>query len=332
MQVICPQCATRLQLSAPKLPDHPFTIKCPKCHQGITVSPATEASQPAPMETLSTSDPLDLSDDSTPKKIASPEPVPPVVPPPMPVSAAPESSLPSTPQAHVPPPPTMPQTKEILSPTLRSSDVRPASDLPLAEANLATGWTNSMPSPTVSDDSNTLFTGQVANRDILQALTTLLSANGMATPTARLEQHRRRSVVTCLANQEDTKKVEAVLNGKDYEVIAASSPEQVTSMLQTSHQLDVLLLDPNFYAGQQGGATIMRYLNMLNPARRRRVFVVVTSHSYRTMDMQAAFVHGVNMIVNSGDLESLPQALSKSITDFNDLYRAFNRVNGINAF
>ena len=58
----------------------------------------------------------------------------------------------------------------------------------------------------------------------------------------------------------------------------------------------------------------------------------MTSHSYRTLDMQAAFVHGVNMILNSNDLEALPQALAKSIGDFNELYRAFNQVNGVNAF
>ena len=100
-------------------------------------------------------------------------------------------------------------------------------------------------------------------------------------------------------------------------------------MLQISHQLDMLLLDPNFYAGQQGGATIMRYLNMLNPARRRRVFVVVTSHCYRSMDMQVAFIHGVNLVINSSELDSSATALSKSIQEFNSLYRAFNQVNGV---
>lgn len=128
------------------------------------------------------------------------------------------------------------------------------------------------------------------------------------------------------------RRLRAVLSEQDYDITLADSPEQVTSLLQTSHQLDILLLDPNFHAGQQGGATIMRYLNMLNPARRRRVFVVVLSHTYRTMDMQAAFMHGVNLILNSNDLDTLPQALLKSIGEFNNLYRAFNQVSGINAF
>ncbi|MFN7928520.1 MAG: hypothetical protein U0Y68_11320 [Blastocatellia bacterium] len=53
------------------------------------------------------------------------------------------------------------------------------------------------------------------------------------------------------------RRVQEILGEQDYELTLAASPEQVTSMLQTSHHLDILLLDPNFHAGQQGGATIL---------------------------------------------------------------------------
>ena len=201
-----------------------------------------------------------------------------------------------------------------------------------APADVAIGWTNSMPAPTVEDDSNTLVTAQYPHHDLLQALASLLTSGSLAKPNAPLEQNRRRNVVACLASPEDVGKVEAALHNQTYEVTIASSPEQVISMLQMSHQLDVLLLDPNFHASQQGGATIMRYLNMLNPARRRRVFVVVMSHSYRSLDMQVAFIHGVNLVINSNELDTLPTALSKSIQEFNSLYRAFNEASGANPF
>ncbi len=189
-----------------------------------------------------------------------------------------------------------------------------------------------MPAPTVEDDSNTLVTGHAASQDLLQALVSLLTSGSLAKPSAPLEQNRRRNVVACLANAEDVSTVQAALSDQSYELTIASSPEQVTSMLQMSHQLDVLLLDPNFHSSQQGGATIMRYLNMLNPARRRRVFVVVMSHSYRSLDMQAAFIHGVNLVINTGELDTLPTALSKSIQEFNTLYHAFNEASGASAF
>lgn len=189
-----------------------------------------------------------------------------------------------------------------------------------------------MPAPTVADDSNTLITAQSSQHDLLQALASLLMSGPFPKPNTPLEQKRRRNVVACLASPEDASQVQAVLQDQPYDLTVASSPEQVTAMLQMSHQLDILLLDPNFHAHQHGGATIMRYLNMLNPARRRRVFVVVTSHSYRSLDMQAAFTHGVNLVINSSELETLPTALSKSIQEFNNLYRAFNEASGASPF
>lgn len=276
---------------------------------------------PAPLETNKIEDTRDIEQTEPSASAPLPTPVAPPTPMPAPLPAAAHTEF---------------QAKgveaEAAIATPQSPKQPPPGDLLSAENSTAIGWTNSMPSPTATDEANTLFTGQQTNNDLLQALAALLTKGGIAKSPAQLEQHRRRSVVLCLANLEDTKQVEAALGNTAYEVTIASSPEQVTAMLQTSHLLDILLLDPNFYAGQQGGATIMRYLNMLNPARRRRVFVVVTSHAYRTLDAQAAFAHGVNMILNSNELESLPEALSKSIDDFNNLYRAFNQVSGINAF
>ena len=318
MQVSCPQCATRLQLSAAKLPDHPFTIKCPKCQGDFMVSP-TPVAEDAPFslsENLLDDDPLGLfgeksapaSSDFSPPPCASSNPMPASAPASVPEPAA-QKPLPAAPVAAPPP-----------------------ADWSSAPSEVAVGWTNSMPAPTVEDDSTTLVTAQQPHHDLLQALAALLTSGSLAKPKTSLEQTRRRNVVACLANPEDVSKVQAALQGQAYELTIASSPEQVTSMLQLSHQVDVLLLDPNFHSSQQGGATIMRYLNMLNPARRRRVFVVVTSYSYRSLDMQAAFIHGVNLVINSNELDMLPTALSKSIQEFNNLYRAFNEASGASAF
>ncbi len=366
MQVSCPECSAKLQLSAAKLPDHPFIIKCPKCECGFQVTPEKEeevleifAAPPAPMPapaplapalTAPVQPPLPappvapmpqvqppvappsvpVSASSTPElnpQIEMPTPAPPVLAPPAPMPApapAPALTAPVQPPPASPPPPVQ-------------APIRPVSDLPtsFSPGMAAVGFTNSMPAPTAWDDSNTLVSpaqNQGGHNDLLQALTSLLlSASGSKT-TASLPSARRRFVTSCLTNQESFARVKTILGEQEYYVTAAESPDQVTSLLQSSHQLDILLLDPAFHSEQQGGASIMRYLNMLNPARRRRVFVVVVSQTYKTMDTQAAFSHGVNMIVNSNELEMLPNALAHSIGDFNNLYRAFNVASGIAPF
>jgi CheY-like chemotaxis protein len=289
------------------------------------VAPTTEVSQPTKVEDISDHDPLGLAETDdlanhtqTEQETLSPPPafLPPLLPN---ASASPFSEITAKTD------PTEAAKSQAAIPDSSSNSSAP-------ETNTAIGWTNSMPPLTISNETNTLFTGQMAHQDLLQALSAVLAAGTLAKPAAELKTNRRRSIAVCLANPEDVEVVVKVLGQHDYELTVASSPEEVTSMLQTSHHLDVLLLDPNFHAGQHGGAVIMRYLNMLNPARRRRVFVVVTSHTYRTQDMQAAFTHGVNLVLNSNDLALLPNVLAKSIQDFNDLYRAFNQVSGVSAF
>src|SRR3954453_24154673 len=47
MIIVCPKCATRLQVDDEKSPNRPFSVRCPKCSATVssgTTSPATEQS------------------------------------------------------------------------------------------------------------------------------------------------------------------------------------------------------------------------------------------------------------------------------------------------
>jgi predicted Zn finger-like uncharacterized protein len=57
VQASCPQCQTRIQIDDAKVPDRPFSVKCPKC-QGVVRLPgrgaasAPEEAAPAPVDEL----------------------------------------------------------------------------------------------------------------------------------------------------------------------------------------------------------------------------------------------------------------------------------------
>jgi hypothetical protein len=44
------------------------------------------------------------------------------------------------------------------------------------------------------------------------------------------------------------------------------------------------------------------------------------------MDLHAAFLQNVNLVVNPSDIGQLPDALELSIRHYNELYRPFNRA------
>ena len=61
-------------------------------------------------------------------------------------------------------------------------------------------------------------------------------------------------------------------------------------------------------------------------SERRRLFFVYMTSGVRTMDLHAAFLHNVNLVINPSDCEQLPDALEVSLRHYNELYRDFTRA------
>jgi CheY-like chemotaxis protein len=119
--------------------------------------------------------------------------------------------------------------------------------------------------------------------------------------------------------------VAKVLAESDYQVFVAEDTAQAIESLR-HERMDVVLLEPEFDPVEQGAAFVTREVNLLRPAERRRLFFVQFSSTARTLDMHQAFLHNFNLVVNASDVENLPHALDRSLRDFNDLYRDFNKA------
>lgn len=108
-----------------------------------------------------------------------------------------------------------------------------------------------------------------------------------------------------------------------YQVFVAQDTRQAVDRIRDS-QLDVVLLDAEFDAAEQGAAFVTRELNILRPAQRRRLFFVLLSPALRTMESHSAFLHNVNAIVNFKDIADLPRILEQALREYNELYKEFN--------
>jgi len=108
-----------------------------------------------------------------------------------------------------------------------------------------------------------------------------------------------------------------------YHVFVAEDTRQAIETMR-ANQLDVVLLEPEFDAAEQGAAFVVREINMLRPTQRRRLFFVLLSSSLRTMDAHSAFLNNVNAVVNLSDVPDLSRILEVSLREYNELYREFN--------
>jgi len=96
---------------------------------------------------------------------------------------------------------------------------------------------------------------------------------------------------------------------RNYDVFLAEDTEQAIERMRES-QVDVVILDSDFDAAEQGAAFVTREVQVLRPADRRRLFFVSLTSSKRTLDGHTAFLNSGNLVlVNRAELADLPKFL-----------------------
>ncbi|HJU56874.1 MAG TPA: zinc-ribbon domain-containing protein [Pyrinomonadaceae bacterium] len=176
--------------------------------------------------------------------------------------------------------------------------------------------------------------GQLAANDLVGLLAQLLQQGGAAAPAAktpsasRLRWERRRALVCVTPTRREA--IGRAMVDADYQVYIAEDTSQAIERMR-EEQMDVVILETEFDPVEQGAAFVTSEINVLTPAKRRRLVFVHLSPTARTLDSHAAFVQNVNLVVNTADVENLPQVLERTMRDFNDLYRDFNAAHNIAA-
>jgi len=185
---------------------------------------------------------------------------------------------------------------------------------------------SSSAAPPVTDGSKE-FEEKQSEADINNALKMLLSA--LQHGGAPLEETDRdlqpRRVLLCLGKDRD--KVSSVLVAAGFKVYAAETPAQANERLRDG-KTEVLLFSPDFAEEFGGAAIIQQKVNAMFSTERRRLYLVSIEESGQTLNAHEAFLRNINLIIGSGDVDQLPMILSKALSDFNDLYRYYNRAVG----
>jgi len=172
--------------------------------------------------------------------------------------------------------------------------------------------------------ANKASNGAANSGDAVQMLVELLSKNntGVKKNSVTRPSWDRRKALVCTSDVH-RESVARKLSENNYEVYVASDTRQAIETMR-ANQLEVVLLEPQFDAADQGAAFVVREINVLRPAHRRRLFFVLLSPSLRTMDAHSAFLNNSNAVVNLVDIDELPRILEVAFREYNELYREFN--------
>lgn len=180
----------------------------------------------------------------------------------------------------------------------------------------------------VRDDERTAGATSEATPGLSEIAKLLAEALQHSGPQAGAGRKRpawdRRKVLVC-ASPAYREAIAESLASQEYEVFVADNMAQGLGRMR-EERMDVIVLDASFDPLEQGVAFITREVRLLRPSERRRLFFVYVTSGVRTMDLHAAFLHNVNLVVNPSDVEQLPEALDVSIRHYNELYRPFTRA------
>jgi predicted Zn finger-like uncharacterized protein len=165
--------------------------------------------------------------------------------------------------------------------------------------------------------------GTVSTDDTMRMLMELLTKNSghnADNPTARPAWDKRKALVC--TSEPYREAIARKLVESDFQVFVAEDTRQAIETMR-ANKMDAVLLEPQFDPAEQGSIFVIREINVLRPAQRRRLFFVLLSPSLRTMDAHAAFLNNVNVIININDLEELQRIMEVALREYNELYREF---------
>jgi len=167
------------------------------------------------------------------------------------------------------------------------------------------------------------------NTDAAQLISELLNK---LKPGAALPGGAPRPALICHPDSTiRTRLAEHFSAASDFEVQTSDKLGSALSALREG-RVNILVIDFYFDSEQRAAEVLRRYVDQLKPKARRQLFVVLIAPSYRTLDPNAAFIEGVNAVINSEELGNLRPALERSLREYNVLYRTFNEVTGRIAF
>jgi hypothetical protein len=190
---------------------------------------------------------------------------------------------------------------------------------------------NNSPAPAFGDNVNE-FASKEQGFEVNQAMKTLFSAlqkEKVTLDNSDTSEEKPRRVLLCLAENKRNQ-VAKLLSDAGFKVYLADTPAQANERLREG-KTEILVFSPDFASEFGGSAIVQQKVNAMPAIDRRRLFLVSLEETGITLNAHEAFLRNLNLIVNLNDLPQLPLILNRSLRDFNELYRHYNKVSAVNA-
>ncbi|MFV9645045.1 MAG: zinc-ribbon domain-containing protein [Desulfobacterales bacterium] len=147
--------------------------------------------------------------------------------------------------------------------------------------------------------------------------------NASEKPFVFLEEGAETALL-CEPNPAVRSKIRSALENMGYHVTQPESDRDALKQMRF-HVFDLVVLSEVFSSENPDENNVMKYLERLSMAIRRKIFLVLVTSQSRTMDNMAAFNKSVNMVVNTKNIDEdeIEKIIKKGLSDNTAFYRVF---------
>ena len=117
-------------------------------------------------------------------------------------------------------------------------------------------------------------------------------------------------------------RIRETLVSLNFNVIEAATFKEALKYT-TFHTFNVIVVNENFDTEKDGVNKILQYLERLPMPVRRKIFVVLISSTFETMDYMHSLNKSVNLIINESEISGFGLILNKEMEENEYFYHVF---------
>ncbi|MBU4463189.1 MAG: zinc-ribbon domain-containing protein [Proteobacteria bacterium] len=131
-----------------------------------------------------------------------------------------------------------------------------------------------------------------------------------------------KTALLCELDSAVKSKIRLALENMEYNVTEPESDREALKQMRF-HVFDLVILNEVFSSENPDENNVMKYLERLPMATRRKIFVVLATRRFRTTDNMAAFNKSVNIVVNTKNIDEIGKIIKRGLSDNAAFYRVF---------
>lgn len=117
-------------------------------------------------------------------------------------------------------------------------------------------------------------------------------------------------------------KIQETLKSLNFNIVEAATAKEAYKFT-TFHTFNVVVVNENFDIRKDGSNQVLKYFERLAMPDRRKIFIVLVSATFATMDYMNTLNKSVNLIINEDEISGLGLILSREMEENEYFYHVF---------